>query len=434
MPRATAYIESSRHSVFYFRIRVPSSARSAIACTHIRRSLRTKSRRKAVLRGASLLEQIELMFKAAERGEIIDVQSLTWSSAETQLVVSAADGPVATSKKLEPCRRLSDVWKSYEKLQRLEGVSEKTIGDKESLVALLIRIIGDMPVRNFGRKEALKFKEVALKLPPRLHQLPKQSISQLIEQAIETISVTTFNNYVKNLMTIFKFAKREGECDSNPFDGLKIKQRIKASTQRSRFTEDDLAMLFSGDSYPDKEQKFPYRFWLPYLGLYTGARLNELCQLYLDDFVTVHGVDCIHIRAQHPDQRLKNMTSERLVPIHSKLKTLGLMEFVNRQKTRGCERLFPELHWNKCHGYGSAPSKWFARYRASLGFKGGDERKDFHSFRHTVADHLKQQGVPESLVGGLLGHTTGGITFSRYGKDWKPETMVEVVEALKWLW
>lgn len=80
----------------------------------------------------------------------------------------------------------------------------------------------------------------------------------------------------------------------------------------------------------------------------------------------------------------------------------------------------------------SAPSKWFARYRASLGFKRGGERKDFHSFRHTVADHLKQQGVSESLVGGLLGHTTGGITFSRYGKDWKPETMVEVVEMLSW--
>ena len=30
------------------------------------------------------------------------------------------------------------------------------------------------------------------------------------------------------------------------------------------------------------------QFWLPLLGLFTGARLNELCQL---DFVPVHGFE-----------------------------------------------------------------------------------------------------------------------------------------------
>ena len=68
MARSTAYIETSRHSVYYFRISVPLAARSAIACTHIRRSLKTKCRREAVLRGAALLDQIEPMFEAAERG------------------------------------------------------------------------------------------------------------------------------------------------------------------------------------------------------------------------------------------------------------------------------------------------------------------------------------------------------------------------------
>jgi len=65
-----------------------------------------------------------------------------------------------------------------------------------------------------------------------------------------------------------------------------------------------------------------------------------------------------------------------------------------------------------------------------LGFKDGEGQKDFHSFRHTVADHLKQKGISEHLVGGLLGHQTGGITFSRYGKDFRPDVLVPVVEAL----
>lgn len=57
-------------------------------------------------------------------------------------------------------------------------------------------------------------------------------------------------------------------------------------------------------------------------------------------------------------------------------------------------------------------------------------KKDFHSFRHTVADHLKQKGVSEALVGGILGHQTGGITFGRYGKDYRPEVLAPVVELL----
>ncbi|MBT3438305.1 MAG: tyrosine-type recombinase/integrase [Oceanospirillaceae bacterium] len=65
-------------------------------------------------------------------------------------------------------------------------------------------------------------------------------------------------------------------------------------------------------------------------------------------------------------------------------------------------------------------SKWFARHRAAIGLAEGGVKKDFHSFRHTLADDLKQRGVAESLIAGILGHSTGGITFGHYGKDYTP--------------
>ncbi|MBR9829949.1 MAG: tyrosine-type recombinase/integrase, partial [Oceanospirillales bacterium] len=82
------------------------------------------------------------------------------------------------------------------------------------------------------------------------------------------------------------------------------------------------------------------------------------------------------------------------------------------------------------HGYSATPSKWFGRLREALGFKDAEGKKDFHSFRHTVADHLKQLGVTEGLVAGVLGHQSGGITFNRYGKDFKPEVLQPVIEQL----
>jgi integrase len=119
-----------------------------------------------------------------------------------------------------------------------------------------------------------------------------------------------------------------------------------------------------------------------------------------------------------------------VVPINSKLKELGLLQYVERLREEGEIRLFPELKWSQFHGYAIAPSIWFNRYMAARGLKSSVERKDFHSFRHTVADSLKKQGVSEELVGGLLGHSTGGITFGRYGKDWLPKQLVPLVELL----
>ena len=37
--------------------------------------------------------------------------------------------------------------------------------------------------------------------------------------------------------------------------------------------------LFNNVPYGDRI----YRYWVPLIGLYTGARINEISQLYLDD-------------------------------------------------------------------------------------------------------------------------------------------------------
>ncbi len=57
-------------------------------------------------------------------------------------------------------------------------------------------------------------------------------------------------------------------------------------------------------------------------------------------------------------------------------------------------------------------------------------RKDFHSFRHTFANTLKQQGVEEGHVAALIGHSQGGITFERYGKPYIPAALVAVIQIL----
>ncbi|TFY94554.1 site-specific integrase [Pseudomonas nabeulensis] len=463
MSTVPSYLLLSRHSVYYFRIVVPDVIRPLFPQREIRRSLQTRCKREALIRGRDILAQVQGLFTQAFQGSRPSVELLrgAWEAGGKRLACWASwlrqqqllgvampspealreTPPVAVHASIAPSSVIAKgsaqqspgflaVVDEQLVQQRREGVAVKSLDDKRAVAVLLTRIIGDMPIDQITRKDAHLFRETALKLPPRLYQLPDQPLEQSIAEATTTISVTTFNNYVKNLTTFFSYAVREGYCSRNPFDGLRVRIRRKVSEERSAFSAEDLKALFHTATYAPAHGGKPNQYWLPLLGLYTGARLNELCQLYTDDVVTIDGIACIHIRATRPDQKLKTPSSERLVPIHSKLLALGFLEYVTKVKEAGNERVFSELTCHKKHGYSAAPSKWFTRVREQLGFRDDSSKKDFHSFRHTLADHLKQKGIAEALVGGVLGHQAGGITFGRYGKDFRPDVLAPVIELV----
>ncbi|MGF1699615.1 hypothetical protein L4D09_04770 [Photobacterium makurazakiensis] len=113
-------------------------------------------------------------------------------------------------------------------------------------------------------------------------------------------------------------------------------------------------------------------------GYFTGARLNELCQLYKADLFQIENTWVIQINDKFEGQRLKNAFSRRLIPIHPKLIELGFLCFVQSIKH---ERIFPELK-NQRDGFG--------RFKSKFGFSKGH---DFHSLRNTVATQFKQSDV-----------------------------------------
>ncbi|TOB10324.1 hypothetical protein CGK12_24715, partial [Vibrio parahaemolyticus] len=80
----------------------------------------------------------------------------------------------------------------------------------------------------------------------------------------------------------------------NPFTKLQVKKETRASEERKVFTESDLKKIFSLDVFK-RRSKDAWHYWLPILGLYTGARINELCQLYTDNVKEVEGIWCINI-------------------------------------------------------------------------------------------------------------------------------------------
>jgi integrase len=108
---------------------------------------------------------------------------------------------------------------------------------------------------------------------------------------------------------------------------------------------------------------------------------------------------------------------------------LGLLTFVEQLRERGESRLFPELPVRR-DGASQNASLWFGRYRTSIGLYGQKPKKDFHSFRTTFINTLKQKGVPEPEVATLVGHAIETQTFGRYGKPYTPEVMLTILRQV----
>jgi integrase len=135
-------------------------------------------------------------------------------------------------------------------------------------------------------------------------------------------------------------------------DDLIIKPVQKRENERSRdgvpFSSDDVEAIFSGFIYQgpapsDRTKAYPFWFWMPLVGYFTGARTNEIAQLDTGDIKEVGGHPCFDFCADDPKapeaKRIKT-DEARQVPIHPRLIELGFLEYVDSQRRANQKKLF----------------------------------------------------------------------------------------------
>jgi integrase len=256
-----------------------------------------------------------------------------------------------------------------------------------------------------------------------------KTISEIIALKPEPMATRTINKSLERISSLFKFATSKPKYDLryNPFSGRSLDE--SGTQRREPFTVDELTKLFGAAEHAQRRYKTAYSYWLPLMGLLTGARLNELCQLHLSDFEVIGGIDCINIQDVEDGQRVKNKSARRLVPVHDKLIEVGLIRYVDRLRAQGHDRLFPTLELTE-DGYGKMPSRWFGRFKNRCGIM-EKHTKVFHSFRHTFISSLLNNDVPETAIAPIVGHEGMLVTSQVYWNARDPVKRKPTVEKFQ---
>ncbi|HCG6868926.1 TPA: site-specific integrase [Vibrio parahaemolyticus] len=408
------YLHISKSGTWQFRYQVPPHHRHLFGDRReIKRSLKTSDKAEATIKALELEIQV--------RKIILTPASSV--SIERQPISPITPAKSASIKTISPHKALERFCK-----YKTDHISPKAVKMLEAKCKIVLDLVGKPHLKAIRRSDAEGVASLLRKYPANLkkhRQFNGLSGHQAIELnknlGLPTLSEESVRDYCQKLSGFFEWCQLNELTDVNPFKALRFKKTRKDSEAKCAYTDTDLEKIFS--AIISTKHKHPYYFWLPLLAYFTGARLNELCQLYKADIYKVEGIWVIQIDDRFEGQKLKNLTSRRIVPIHDQLLNLGFIEYVRAVHH---ERIFPELKESR-DGFGTAASKWFGRFKSTLGFGRGH---DFHSFRHTVATQFKRQSISHIVAGELLGHAQNSITYDRYGKGLDVNQLKEVINMI----
>jgi len=424
-----------RQSVYYLNLRLP---KHLFPQRHtLRISLGLRERRAALCLAASLAQQVHAHLNEHPLADLATLQALCYQWREVtpapllrHLSTRPIEGDTYPGRDSPSLAHLTKLY--IEEGKRGNTWRENSIREVERALSDLLELMGDMPVAMFDAHQARLLKERLSRCPQYFGLRPEfkgRTLREVVDSTAryKAITAVTVNNRLRKLSAFLNWCKLNGHLASNPLSGMKV-MTGSAKEARLSFDGHDLVALLNHESLIKEAQKYPWRYWLPLLGRVTGARLEELCQLRVDDFIEQQGIVCVRIDDSCEGQNLKNLNSRRILPIHPLLIDLGLLRHVATVKLTGVDRLFPDLKAVRGK-LGHGPSKWFGRYKLKIGIT--NPKKTFHSFRHTLIDDLREAGVQDSLIKRIAGHEDAAVTFSIYGSRNPLKAMLEALQKIK---
>ena len=196
------------------------------------------------------------------------------------------------------------------------------------------------------------------------------------------------------IRAILQCAVDNRRLQSNTAERINVDVKAKAVEARRGYSDAEAATVLRAAL----KQTDPVLRWVPWLCAYSGARVSEVCQLRVQDVRQQDGIWCLWFAAEAGP--LKNVNSERAVPLHTALVDGGFLDFV---KSLPAGPIFSHLPPDKFGKRGGNGTKVLGRF--VRGLKLTDTRlAPNHSWRHRFKTAGRRYGLALDIVNAITGH------------------------------
>ena len=340
----------------------------------------------------------------------------TPAGIQFQAQTSAEAAPITADRRLSEMVALN-----LANLARGPKKATPATRDRRYILDLLLDVLGDKPVAEVTVADANAMADVLASWPrnraqyPELLGLPARAVAaQTKKRKLPTIQRGTQGKHLMALNAFFNWCVKIKTLRENPFHYVdNARYRDKVPKKKDIFSAQDLQAIFA----PQHLSRYtePHKYWVPLIALFTGMRVNEISQLYVDDIQAdtetdeegvEHTLLYFDISPFRAGQSIKTAYSVRRIPVPARLLELGFERYVTDVRASGSEHLFPGLQWPE-GGPGRTTSQWFNRHHLRNACGITSAKKSLHCFRHTLTTRCDRAHVPQSVIQTINGHSNG---------------------------
>ena len=311
-------------------------------------------------------------------------------------------------------------------------IGEKMLDEYKVITDEFIEIVGNIPVSTLSKDSIRTYISTQIKLPPSRRKNPKYREMSIVEvmklKGVKPQSRINVNKFLTRLTTFMNFGVSQGYIKENYILGMKIPiPKTEGRKKREPFSPEDLGKILSPKSYLDwtvdfgkttksrKPNVVKYQnsfYWAFLIGIFSGMRTNETAQLRIGDIIKKENVWMISID-ETEGKSVKTTSSIRKVPVHPTLISLGFIDYVKIIKSKGVDRVFPELTKQR-DGYSTKISQHYnEKFLPSVGVW-KKQVKVLYSTRHTFINRCYNKGVDRDIIKSIVGHEPD-FTMDVYG-------------------
>ncbi|MCZ8314974.1 hypothetical protein [Phreatobacter sp.] len=236
-----------------------------------------------------------------------------------------------------PATRVPKLTEALENWRLKQDPSPNTTREFSTWIRRFTSLYGDLPVDQIQKSHIVEFRNLCLRLSSVMpREVQQQPLKDMVawadrQKTCERLNRGTVNKAIRAISAVLAVAETEDVIASNPARNATM--RLTSDRTYAAYTDEDLRKILAMPIFSNQQELPPSagqwaaRF-IPLIGMFTGARLEEIAQLRSADVVIDEGIPYFNItkgrgklsqeellKSRGPQRKLKTISSMRVVPV-----------------------------------------------------------------------------------------------------------------------